>query len=494
MNILIVLSTVGNFVLMLSGILLVPLGVAFCFKNNDTIWAFIFTIIITGILGGVSKFYIEKKEEDIGVREGIAVVAFSWMVCILTGAFPFWYSGVCPTYCDAVFEAASGFTTTGSSIFGDIEFLPKSILFWRSFTNWLGGMGIIVVFVALLPAMGISGYQLFIAEVTGPTAGRLKPRIRETAKLLWIIYLVLTITVTMLYIYGGMEVFDAICHAFSLVSTGGFSTKNASIAHYNSLYIEIVTAIFMFLCGCNFSLFYMCFRRNFKKALKNSELRFFACLICLAIIFITLTLYFSQPENFHNKTVSSYHHNFGTSLRSAFFQAVTICTGTGFVTADFDVWPNICRFLLILLMFIGACTGSTGGGIKCVRILLLLKSSLRELVRVLRPRMVKHVKLNGESVSEEIITESSVFFVVYLGFFGICTLVLTASNIDVVTAFSAVCTCMTNCGPGLAKVGPSLNFSEISYANKWLLSFCMLLGRLEIYSFLLLFLPITWRR
>lgn len=494
MNISIVLYTVGNLVLMLAGILLVPLGVAFYYRDDAAVWAFIYTIIITGVLGGISKAFLRKKESGIGIRESIAIVTFSWLICIFLGALPFWYSGVCTTYCDAVFETTSGFTTTGSSIFKDVEVLPHSILFWRAFTAWLGGMGIIVIFVALLPAIGVSGYQLFSAEVSGPTADRLRPRIGETAKLLWYIYLSITAAMIIALFCGGMPIFDAICHTLSTVSTAGFSTKNTSIAYYNSLYIEIAVAIFMFICGCNFSLYYLCFRKEFKKVLRNSELRFFAGLVLTAIIFVALNLYFSQPEPFNGGIKSYYYYDLGNSFRHAFFQVITACSTTGHASADFDLWPNACRFLLILLMFIGACAGSTGGAIKCVRVLLLLKSSMRELVRVLRPRMVKHVKINGESVSEEIIIDSSVFFVVYLGFFGICSLALMALNTDIVTAFSAVATCMANCGPGLAKVGPMANFSDITYAGKWVLSFCMLLGRLEIYSLILLFLPVTWKR
>lgn len=293
---------------------------------------------------------------------------------------------------------------------------------------------------------------------------------------------------------GGMPIFDAVCHTFSTVSTAGFSTKNTSIAYYNSLYIEIAVAAFMFICGCNFALYYKCFQKEFKKVFKNSELRFFAGLILMAIVFIATTLYFSQPESYNGGIKDNRYYDLGNSFRYAFFQVITVCTGTGHVSTDFDLWPNAPRFLLVLLMFIGACAGSTGGGIKCVRILLMLKSSAREFGRILRPRMVKHVKLNGESVSEEIITESSVFFVVYLGFFGISTLALMALNTDIITAFSAVATCMANCGPGLAKVGPMANYSEIAYAGKWILSFCMLLGRLEIYSLILIFLPILWKR
>jgi len=494
MNISLVLHTVGNLTFMLAAIFLIPLGVALFCQNDRAVWAFIYAIIISCILGVFNKLFVRKKEGEIGIREGIAIVTFSWLVCIFVGAIPYLSSGVCQNYTDAIFETTSGFTTTGASTFVNVEILPESILFWRSFTNWLGGMGIIVVFVALLPAMGISGYQLFISEVSGPTKGKLKPRIAETAKLLWTIYFVFTITLVVLFWCGGMPVFDAVCHSFSAVATGGFSPKNDSIAHYNNLYLEIVTAVFMFICGCNFSLYYQCFQRNFKKVLKNSELRFFAGLILIAIVFIAIVLCFSQPDSFGENIKGNYHHNFGYSLRRAFFQVVTVCSGTGYVTADYDAWPNVCRFLLILLMFIGACAGSTGCGIKCVRILLLLKSSMRELMRVLRPRMVKHVKINGESVNEEIITQSSVFFVVYLGFFGICSLALMAADIDMVSAFSAVCTCMANCGPGLAEVGPASNYSNIPYFCKWILSFCMLLGRLEIYSLLLLFLPVTWKR
>jgi len=494
MNIPIVLYTVSNLVLMLAGILLVPLGVAFYYNDDASMWAFIYTIIITGILGGLSKAFFRKRDADIGIRDGIAIVTFSWIVCIFLGALPFWYSGVCTTYCDAVFETTSGFTTTGASIFKDVEVLPHSILFWRAFTCWLGGMGIIVIFVALLPAMGVSGYQLFSAEVSGPTADRLSPRIGETAKLLWFIYLAITASMILALFCGGMPIFDAVCHTFSTVSTAGFSTKNASIAFYNNLYIEIAVAVFMFICGCNFALYYQCFQKKFKKILKNSELRFFAILVSIAIIFVALNLYFSQPESYNGGIKDERYYDLGNSFRYAFFNVITACSTTGHASVDFDLWPNTCRFLLILLTFIGACAGSTGGAIKCVRILLLLKSSLRELTRIIRPRMVKHVKINGESVSEEIITESSVFFVVYLGSFGICSLALMALNTDIITAFSAVATCMANCGPGLARVGPMANYSEVAYAGKWILSFCMLLGRLEIYSLILLFLPIMWKR
>ncbi len=494
MNIPIVLHTVSNLILLLAGILLIPLGVAFYYNDDAAVWAFIYTIIISGILGGLSKVFFRKKDTEIGIRDSIAIVTFSWIVCIFLGALPFWYSGVCATYCDAVFETTSGFTTTGASIFKDVEILPRSILFWRAFTAWLGGMGIIVIFVALLPALGVSGYQLFSAEVSGPTADRLKPRIGETAKLLWIIYLIITASMILAVFCSGMPVFDAICHTFTTVSTAGFSTKNTSIAYYNNLSIEIVVASFMFICGCNFSLYYKCFQKEFKKVRNNSELKFFAGLILTAIVFVALILYFSQAESFSSGVKDNRYGDLGNSFRYAFFQIITVCTGTGHVSTDFDLWPNACRFLLVLLMFVGACAGSTGGGIKCVRILLLLKSSMRELIRILRPRMVKHVKINGESVSEEIITESAVFFVIYLGFFGICTLALIALDTDIITAFSAVASCMANCGPGLAKVGPMANYSDVAYAGKWVLSFCMLLGRLEIYSLLLIFLPITWKR
>lgn len=493
-NIPVVLSTVGNFVLMLAGILLVPLGVAVYHKNDEVIWGFTYTIIIAGVLGGLKKVFLRKKSAEIGVREAIAIVTFSWIICIFLGAIPYWYSGVCPTYADAVFETTSGFTTTGASIFTDVEVLPHSILFWRAFTNWLGGMGIIVIFVALLPAIGVSGYQLFSAEVSGPSTDRLRPRIGETAKILMMIYLFFTVILFILLICGGVPVFDSICHTFSTVATGGFSTKNTSIAHFDSLYVEIVIGIFMFICACNFSLYYMCFQKEFQKVFKNSELRFFFGLILIAILFIAFILYTSQSESFAGGVKDSRYYTLGGVFRYAIFQVLTVISATGYSTADFDLWPNACRFLLVLLMFIGACAGSTGGAIKCVRIVLLLKSSMREFGKIVRPRMIKHVKLNGKSVSEEIIMESSVFFVVYLGFFGISTLALIALDTDIITAFSAVAACMSNFGPGLAQVGPMSNYGDITYAGKWILSFCMLLGRLEIYSLILLFLPIMWKR
>ena len=494
MNISLVLYTLGNLFILLSYITFIPLGVSLFYDTNEEIWVFAISIISSGITGLSLKFSIKYKGEDITVREGLAIVAFWWMSCAFFCALPYWLSGVCGTFCDSYFESMSGLTTTGATIIDDIEALPHGILFWRCLTQWLGGMGIVVFFVAILPTIGVGGHKLFSAEVSGPTTDKIRPRIAQTAKILWIIYLSLTAMIISLFWFGGMEPFDAICHAFTTISTGGFSTKKQSFAAFDNLFIEIVATAFSFIGACNFVLYYQFVTGRLRRILKNSELRFFVGLLFCAICFVTLALFFFESSSYNGGVKEQNYESIGGSLRYAAFQVVSITTSTGYCNADFDHWPNFCRFFLVLLMFIGGCAGSTAGGIKVIRIMLLFKSSVRELVYLIRPRAIMHVKLSGNPVSEDIITNTLGFVVIYLGLFGIFSLILTIFGTDVITAFSAVASMMNNVGPALADAGATKTYSEIAYPCKWVLIFSMLLGRLEIYTIILIFLPITWKK
>ncbi|OHC04956.1 MAG: hypothetical protein A3H23_02530 [Planctomycetes bacterium RIFCSPLOWO2_12_FULL_40_19] len=494
MNIPLVLYTLGNLIILLSGILLIPFGVSLFYGTKEEMWAFVISIVASGIVGLALKFSLKPGNKDITIREGLAIVAFWWMSCAFFGALPYWLSGVCDSFCDSYFESMSGFTTTGASIFNDIEILPHGILFWRSISQWLGGMGIVVFFVAVLPNIGVGGHKLFSAEAADIITDKIKPRIAQTAKILWIIYLSLTAILIPLLWFGGMDFFDAVCHAFTTLSTGGFSTKNQSIAAYNNLFIEIVVMVFMFISACNFTLYYQLVTGRIRKVFVNSELRFFVGLVLCAICLVTLALFFFEASFFNGGVKEHKYEGVGGSLRYASFQAVSIITSTGYCTADFDIWPNFCRFFLVLLMFIGGCAGSTAGGMKVARIMLLFKSSVREMVHLIRPRAIMHVKLSGKPVSEDIITNTLGFIVIYLGLFGIFSLILTLFGTELITSFSAVASMMGNVGPGLVDVGAVKNYSEIAYPCKWVLAFCMLVGRLEIYTVILIFVPLTWKK
>ncbi|NTW24929.1 MAG: TrkH family potassium uptake protein, partial [Lentimicrobium sp.] len=396
------------------------------------------------------------------------------------GAIPFMLSGVTQSYTDAFFETMSGFTTTGASIFTDIESIPKGILFWRSLTHWIGGMGIIVLSLAVLPVLGIGGMQLFMAEVPGITPDKLHPRITQTAQRLWGIYVLLTFVLTLLLMLGGMNLFDALCHAFGTMATGGFGTKNDSVAGF-SPYIQYVIIIFMFLAGVNFTLHYFALKGKFKKIITNEELRnyFYVVIIATAIIASALYIIQGQPAE--------------KSFRDSLFQVVSIVTTTGFVSTDYLLWPFFAWFLIFLLMFTGGCAGSTGGGIKMVRILLLFKNSLLELKRLIHPLAIIPVRLNGKSVPQNIIFNVLAFFLIYIIIFAFGSLALTFLGLEFESAVGATAACLGNIGPGLGIVGPVLNFGLVPDAGKWLLSLLMLLGRLELFTVLILFSSSFWK-
>lgn len=477
-----VVNVLGLLLMLSGGMMLVGLPFSIYYGSDD-IWALVSASglsVITGMIGW--SFTARSDRTAIGKREGYLIVTLGWVTMSLFGALPFTLSGAIPNYTDAFFETMSGFTTTGASVLNDIESLPKGILFWRSMTHWIGGLGIIVLSLAILPILGIGGMQLFIAEVPGPTPDKIHPRVKETAKRLWIIYVLLTGAETVLLVIGGMTLFDAINHSFATLATGGFSTKQASIAHYPSPYIQYVIALFMYLAGVNFALHYFALKRRFSKVWSNEEFKFYTGVILGATLILTIGLIVGHglhPEQ---------------AFRDSLFTVLTIITTTGFVTADYELWAPPLTFLIFILMFIGGSAGSTGGGPKVVRILLIIKNSLVELKRLIHPRAVIPVRLDNRAIPPEIVFNVLAFFVLYMLIFILSALVMTTMGFDIPSAMSAVIATLGNIGPGLGEVGPVTNYARIPAVGKWFLSFLMLLGRLELFTVLLLFTPAFWRK
>jgi trk system potassium uptake protein TrkH len=377
----------------------------------------------------------------------------------------------------------SGFTTTGASVFTNIEANPRGILFWRDLTHWLGGMGIIVLSLAVLPFLGVGGMQLYKAEVPGPTPEKLTPRIRQTALLLWGVYLLFSAVETVLLMFGGMDLFEALTHTFGTMATGGFSPLNGSIGQYGSAYIDWVITVFMFLAGANFALHYLMLKGNLSAWWQDEEFRFYIKILAFSVGTATALLYFSGTYS----TVLD-------SLRYGAFQVVSITTTTGYVTADYEKWPFYIQYLLLFLMFVGGCAGSTGGGMKNVRIMLLVKLVKTELHRLLHPKAIIPIRLGKKAISYDVMGSVTAFFVLYIGLFAIAALAMAAMGVDVLTAIASVAATIGNIGPGLGTVGPTENYAHIPFLGKWILCLCMLLGRLEIYTVMILFLPTAWRR
>jgi trk system potassium uptake protein TrkH len=452
------------------------------------------------------------RYDRITPSDGFAVAVFGWMLMALIGALPFYFSrmvgGAAPGpslgFIEALFEAMSGFTTTGSTVFGTaqseggfglIEQLPKSLLFWRSMTHWLGGMGIVVLVLTILPALRAGGYQLFQAEVPGPTAERLRPRIRQTAAVLWGVYLLLTVSETLLLWLGSMPLFDSFCHTFGTVATGGFSPKDASIGHYaqsghpHALYFEIVIDIFMFLVGCNFLLHYMALRGRPGAYWRNAEFRQFFRLVAIAILVMTLFTRFGA------------YPTLGEAFRKSVFQTLAIVTTTGYVTDNFNAWPDACRVLLVALMFCGGCSGSTAGGLKQIRIMVVFKYIYRELLKLLRPNLVKRIRVGETTIDERACANIIGLVLLWLTVFTVATFFFMISigptvheDNQLVTSATAVAATLNNIGPGLDKVGASKNYGWIPPLGKIILLLCMLMGRLEVYSVIIVLLPLAWRR
>lgn len=437
------------------------------------------------LASGVFLWFVfrDPETEELRVREGFAIVTFGWMIVPLFGSLPYLFSGAIPSFTDAYYETISGFTTTGASILKDVEALPNGLLYWRSLTHWLGGMGIIVLSLAILPLLGIGGMQLFKAEVAGPTKDKLTPRVAETARLLWGLYVLLTVAQVVLLVVGDMPLFDAVCHAFATISTGGFSTKNASIAYYNSVYIDYVMMFFMFLGGTNFTLHFGALKGRFTDYFRNTEFNFFLITIGVAVVIVTAVI-----------GESSFGGDYLKAFRYAAFNIISVMTCTGFATADFAMWAPLAQVVLLFLMFPGACAGSTGGGMKNIRVLILLKTATNELKKIAHPKVVANVRLGGKTVDAEILFTIAGFIILYLVTFATATIILTATGLDIVTSMSAIASAMANVGPGLGTVGPVANFAHLSDLAKWVLDICMLLGRLEIYTVFVLFSAAFWKR
>ncbi len=481
MNLILTLRILGALLLFLGASLFVPLP--FSFYYADGAWpAFVLSAVICFVVGGF-LFRFCKSSKELTVREGFAVVTFGWGVFAVFGALPYLLSGAISSPLDAIFETMSGFTTTGSTILTDIEALPQSLLFWRSLTHWLGGMGIIVLSLAILPMLGVGGMQLFKAEVPGPTADRLKPRIQDTAKMLWGVYFLLTLVETLLLMFGGMSFFDAVCHSFATLATGGFSTRNGSIAAYNSSYIDGVITLFMILAGINFALHFQVLRGKAGEFFRSEELRVYLGIILVATVVIMI----------FNWTGGVYPQ-FWENFRYSIFQVSSIMTTTGFGTADYELWPVLPQYILVLLMFIGGCAGSTGGGMKVARILLLFKHAQVQVFRLIHPRAIRLVKLGNRPVDKDVLQSILGFFALFIGVFVVGSLLVAASGMDLVSAGGAVVACLSNIGPGLGSVGPVDNFSHVPGFGKAVLIVCMLMGRLELFTVLVLFFPSFWRK
>lgn len=455
--------------------------IAFIYHEPD-LNSFIISTGITLVAGAVLWQLTKKTDKNIGKREGYIIVSLVWVVFSLFGALPFVISGYISAYTDAFFETISGFTTTGASILNDIEALPHGLLFWRSIIQWMGGMGIIVLSLAILPIFGIGGMQLFVAEVPGPTPDKLHPRIKETAKRLWVIYILYTVVETILLKIGGMTMFDAICHSFTTMATGGFSTKQASIAFYTSPFIQYVITIFMFLAGMNFTLSYFALHLKFKKVFKNEEFRFYLFFIMAFTLVITVSLIFTGNQQIE------------TAFRDAVFQVVSILTTTGYATVDYLQWTPFLIFIIFVVMFFGGSAGSTGGSIKIMRIALLLKNSYLELKRMIHPNAVIPVRFNKQSVPAQIMTNILAFAVFYMLITITSAIIISAMGYDMETSFGAVAATLGNIGPGIGAVGPALNYAHIPDFGKWFLSFLMLLGRLELFTVLVLFSRYLWKK
>lgn len=461
----------------------VPAGIAFAHKEEAPLISFTITIGVTVALSLVALLSLRKKPvETLSTRDGFLLVTMSWVCASLVGALPFYISGSIPSFADAFFETISGFSTTGASILTNIEALPRSLLFWRSLTHWLGGMGIVVLAVAILPMMGIGGLQLIRAEAPGPTVDRITPRITETAKILWLVYVAFTIVQTLLLMAGGLDWFDSLTHAFGTLATGGFSTKNAGVGHYNSAYVDAVITIFMLLAGINFSLHYRLFTGRIKSLMRDTELKAYLLVFFLSTLFVALALYGKS------------YHSVGASFRYAAFQTASIMTTTGFATADFEQWAVLAQIILFMLMFVGGCAGSTGGGIKVIRLVILFKQALNEMKLLIHPRGVFTLKISGSMVKKNIVYAVSGFFFLYVAFLLIITFVAASGGHDIITAFTAALATLGNIGPGFGQVGPAENYAFFQDYIKWTLSFAMLVGRLELYTVLVIFMPWFWKR
>lgn len=460
-------------------LLLVPALVGLIYKESSFVY-FIYVSIGTLIVSFVFS-RVKPITKDIYAREGLIIVALAWILWSLIGAIPFWASGSIPKFIDAMFETISGFTTTGSSILNDIEALPKGMLFWRSMTHWIGGMGVLVFVMVITSLDKKNSMHLMRAEVAGPEAGKIAPKATDASRILYTMYFILTFAEIVFLLFGGMNLFDAIIHSFGTAGTGGFSSRNASIAFYNSAYIETVVAVFMCLFGINFNLYFFIRLKRFKEIFKNEELK-----VYLSIIAITITAIVINIINMCGGIMKAF--------RSASFAVISSITTSGFVTADYQKWPMFSKVLILLVMIIGGCAGSTSGGLKVSRVIILFKSVKNYAISLLYPNRVKVVTMNKKKVSDKVVSGVKIYFVIYFSVLIFSLILISLNNFDMGTNLSAVITTLNGVGPGLNKVGPVCNFTVFNSFSKIVLCLNMFMGRLEIFPYLMLFTPVLWKR
>ena len=462
----------------LAVLLILPTVAGLCYGEGIT--HFLITMALSGVLGFLLT-RVKPYSDVIYAKDGFVVVSLGWVLMSLLGALPFVLSGDIPNYIDALFETVSGFTTTGASILEDVEGLSRGCMFWRSFTHWIGGMGVLVFIMAVLPMSGEHSMHIMRAEVPGPTVGKLVPRLRQTAKILYMIYIAMTVLEMLLLLLGGMSFYDALLHAFATAGTGGFSTRAASIAAFDSLYLEMVIAVFMVLFGVNFNLYFLLLIGRWKDALKSEELHWYLGIIAASVMAIALG-------------ISKMYGGIAAGLRHAFFYVASITSSTGFGTVDFVTWPEYCKWIIVMLMFCGACAGSTGGGIKTSRVIILFKNVACEIRQMIHPRTVTRVQLDGKRVDTDGLKAVSTFFTSFMLLLITGSFLVSLDGYDMATNFSAVLSSLSNIGPGMSLIGPTGNYNIFSYGSKLVLTVMMLIGRLEIFPILILFSPATWKK
>jgi trk system potassium uptake protein TrkH len=477
-----ILNTVGTLILFFGLTMIIPIAFGLYYRDQSVI-PLLKSMAITLIAGFILyKFFGGVKTEYLSQREGMAIVAIGWTAIGIFGALPFYLGNVFNTFIDAFFESVSGFTTTGATVLNNVEAVAEGFLLWRSFIQWLGGMGIIVLSLAILPFLGVGGMQLYKAEVPTPVPDKLKPRIRDTARILWKVYALISLAEVILLMLGGMGLYDALNHTFTTMPTGGFSTKNASIAYFDNLYFEIIIIFFMLMAGINFSLHYQMMRGKPLVLWRDSECRFFLGAVFLLVVVVSLDIY------------GSVYEKMSQAIRFAAFQVVSIVTTTGYTTADFEKWPAMSQFILLFGMFLGASAGSTGGGAKCLRVMVYFKYCYKELFSLIHPHAITYVKIGGKAVPVDVMRSVLGFLGLYAGLLVLCSTILAGMGVDFMTSISSVAATIGNVGPGLGMVGPLDHYAHIPYFGKWLLIWCMLLGRLEIYTLIIFFVPEFWRK
>lgn len=480
MNRRMVLYMVGSVIKIEALLMILPLIVSLIYGENNTAVSFGISIAATMGIGYAMTLAVRPKNKVIYAKEGFVTVALSWLFLSMVGALPFFISKEIPSYVDALFETVSGFTTTGASILTNVEALSKGMLFWRSFTHWVGGMGVLVFVMAIIPSFSDRSIHLLRAEVPGPVVGKLVPKLRQTARILYIIYIVLTLIEVVFLLVGGMPLFESLVHAFGTAGTGGFGVKADSIGSYNS-YLQWVITIFMLIFGVNFNLYYFILIKKAKLAFKSTELWFYLGIVGFATVVITANIF-------------PIYENFSTSIRTAAFQVSSVMTTTGYATVDFNQWPVFSKSVLLILMFVGGCAGSTAGGFKVSRVVMLMKTVKRELQRMLHPRSVGVIRFEGKKVDNTTINGVSSYLAIYALFFFLLVFIMGFQNFDIETNITAVASCFNNVGPAFGVAGPASSYAEFSDFSKIILSIAMLFGRLEIYPIILTFSPSTWNK